>query len=286
MVSWLALALLVSLLAWGYWDALTVLPVYWQSPPYWMQWTIPMLALIVLWARRRSLRPVAAGARWAGVLLLSVALAVRLLASSSGWLLVELATFVPALASLWLVVWGWRGLAAAGPATALLLFMRPRGWEQENTLLNRMQGAATRSSVFALQTLTGEAYREGNVIYVGESPHGIVGPSSRIRLAPVVVALAAAVALAVRRPLWECLVIFLSGPALVVVVNGFRLTLAGLLHSWGVAGATHWVLRDPGAGLMLVTAGLLVLAEYMGLSHLFREVPAADAATPETETTP
>jgi exosortase/archaeosortase family protein len=159
----------------------------------------------------------------------------------------------------------------AGPAVALLLFMLPLGWEQENAVLNRLQGLATRSSVFALQTLTGEAYREGNVIYVGETQTGIVGSSSRIRLAPVVMALAAAVALTLRRPWWERLVLFLSGPAIVLVVNVFRLTLAGMLHAWEAPSLADWVLRDPGAALMLSLAAVLVLMEYAVLSHLFRE---------------
>ncbi len=271
MVPWLVLAVLTTLLVWGYWDALAVLTACWRYPPYWMAWSILVLVAVVLWARRQPMAPVAPRARWAGVLLLAVALGCRLLAVQRGWVLVEMATFVPALASLLLISRGWAEFTAAGPAVALLLFLLPLGGEPETALLNRMQGLATRSSVFALQTLTGQAYREGNVIYVGETQTGIVDPSSRIRLAPVVVALAAAVALMVRRPWWERLVIFLSGPVIVVAVNIFRLTAAGALQAWGTPWMADWVLRDPGAPLMLSLAAMFVLAEYAVLSHLFRE---------------
>lgn len=282
MVPWLVLVLLATILAWGYSDSLTPLAVYWQSPPYRQAWLVLLLAAIVLWARLRPMGPVSGRARWTGVLLLAVSLGARLLASHYGWLRAEMATFVPALASLWLVVGGWRALASGGPAIALLLLTFPLDWNSENNVLDRVQGLATRSSVFALQTLGVEAYREGNVIYIGGDQSGIVDSSSRIRLALVVVALAAATALVVRRPLWERLLIFLSGPVAALAVNVFRLTVSGLLRQWGSAWAADRVLRDPGAVMMLCMAALLVLLEYLVLSHLYREVRPAE--TPKTET--
>lgn len=276
MSLWIALATLTTLLVWGYWNSLVVLTVAWQPPPYQCVWLILGFAAVVLWARRRPMAPAGGLARWIGVLLLAASLGARLLASRYGWPLAELATMVPALASLWLVVFGWQGLAIGGPAAALLLLMLPLGNATEAAILDRAQGLVTRSSIFALQTLGVDAYREGNVIYLGAAQSGMVGPSSRLRLAEVLVAIAAATALAVRRPLWERLLILLSGPPIALTVNVLCLTSAGLLRHWGWPGVSDRLLHQTGSIIMLGLAALLVLLEYLVLAHLYREVAVAE----------
>jgi exosortase len=288
MALWIALGTLTTLLGWSYWSALVVLTVAWQSPAYQYAWLILLFAGVVLWARcrRRSMGPVPGGVRWLGVLFLALSLACRLVAAHCGWHTAELATAVPALASLWLLAFGWPGLAAGGPAAALLLFMLPPGSGTESAILDRAQALATRGATFALQTLGVEAYREGNVIHVGETQSGVVGHSSRLRLAAVVSALAAAVALAARRAMWERLLILLSGPVIVVAVNACCLTGAGLLRYWGRPGVADRAWGTAGSVAMLSAAALLVLLESVVLSHVYREVRPEAAARPEAEAAP
>ena len=281
---WLVLASLAGLLVWGYWDSLGVLGVYWQSPPYWRGWLVPLVAVAVLVLRGRPGGPATSPARWAGVAMLAASLGARLLVSCYGWPLAETLTFVPALASLWLVAGGWPAFRAGGPAVALLCLMLPLPWAAENAVLDRAQGLATRTSTFALQTLGVDAYREGNVINMSEAAEGVVGTSSRIRVGGLVVALAAGLALVVRLTWWERLVIFLSGPPIVLAVNTARLTAAGMLRAWAHPVAADYVLRDPGAAVMLSLAVVLLVLEYWVLARLYREVPGPEPPVPRAET--
>lgn len=280
---WLVLSLLAALLTWGYGDSLAPLAISWHSPPYCQNWLVPLVAFATLILRRRSPGPVSAPARWAGVAMLASALAVRLGASLGGLPNLEMLSFVPALASLWLIAGGWPAFRAGAPAVALLCLMLPLPWAAENAILDRAQGLATASSTFALQTLGVDAYREGNVIFVGRAPDGAVGASSRIRAAGLILAMAAALALVARRPWWERFVILLSGPLILVAVNVARLTLAGLLRWGDRPGAADFALRDRGSAGMLLLAALLLAAEYFVLSRLYREAPRPAPAGPEVD---
>lgn len=286
MGSWLVLASLTALLVWGYWDSLGVLGVYWQSPPYWQGWLVPFVAVSVLLLRRRPAGDATLPARWAGVGLLAASLGARIAASSYGWPLAEMLTFVPALASLWLVVGAWPAFRAGGPAVALLCLMLPLPWAAENAVLDRAQALATRTSTFALQTLGVGAYREGNVINMSEASEGVVGTSSRIRLGGLIVALAAGLALVARRPGWERLVILLSGPPIVLAVNAARLTLTGLFRASDHPAAASSVLRDPGAAGMLSLALVVLALEYCILSRLYRDAPRPEPPLSEAGAAP
>ena len=103
-----------------------------------------------------------------------------------------------------------------------------------------------------------------------------MGTSSRIRLAGLVVALAAGLALVGRRPRWERLAIFASGPVIVLAVNIARLTAAGLFHAWDRPAAASIVLRDPGSAGMICLALVVLALEYCVLGRLYREVPGGE----------
>jgi exosortase/archaeosortase family protein len=92
-----------------------------------------------------------------------------------------------------------------------------------------MQSFATTVSTFALQVLGRPALAEGNVILLNEIELGIVEACSGLRMLVVFFALSTAVAMLVRKPLWEKLLLAGSAVPIALASNVLRITLTGVL---------------------------------------------------------
>ena len=94
--------------------------------------------------------------------------------------------------------------------------------------LQRTAHAGQRT--YALQTLGLPAVAEGNVILLSEVELGVVEACSGLRMLMIFFALAAGVALVIRRPLWEKAVVLASAIPIAIIVNVVRITATGVLH--------------------------------------------------------
>jgi exosortase len=285
--AWAPVVILAGLLlalTWGYWDLLKELSRYWSLPPYALGWLVPVLAGIVLavrWQAPASAEPMAPHG-W-GLMLLTAALVARLYAAYFGWATAEMLTLVPCVAGALVVAGGQPAVRWGGPAAALLLCMYPLPWGVANAMLDPMETAATKMSVFGLQTLGHEAYAEGNRIFVGGATEALVEPCARLCLAAVVVALALGVVLVFRRPWWERAVVLLSAAPIALLVNAVRITTAALLHQSGRRTAAETVLRHSAGWLMMPLALGLLLGEALLLAHLMRDTAADPAGDDESD---
>lgn len=227
--DWGVVAGLVGLLVYGYWPGLVVAAGTWNSPQYSHGWLVPLFAVAVLAWRRDDLPLVSTHERLAGLSIIAISLAVRLVATWYRIVTVDMYTLVPALMGVVVVAGGLRMLRWAGPPVAFLIFMYPLPDEATRYLLGPLQRFATLASTYVLQTLGFEAFREGNQIVLGDSRLGVVDACSGLRMLTIFVALTVGWVLVDRTAWWERIAIVASAVPIALAVNVVRITATGMM---------------------------------------------------------
>lgn len=192
----------------------------------------------------------------------------------AGWF--EGLALVPYLAGICVLLGGWPALRWALPSIGFLFFMVPLPWRFETALGASLQRLATKASTYGLQTLGLVAIPEGNVIVMDEARIGVVEACSGLGMLMTFLAISTGVALVVRKPWLDKLLIVFSAIPIALVANIGRIVLTGVLHET-VGGA--WADRfyhDLAGWLMIPLALILLWAELWLLSRLFVEQPVGD----------
>lgn len=269
-VPWAILVGLLGVLVFAFWNELDSRGAmqFWNNPKYSHGWLVPIFTVILLWMRYEPFGPVTALERWAGFGLLASGIAVRLAATHYSSHVVEMMSFVPSVAGVFLLMGGWKMLRWAGPAVAFLIFMFPLPGFLDTQLLAPLQRLATRASTFVLQTMGVPSYAEGNVIYIGEMQLGVVEACSGLRMLTIFIALSFAIVLVTDRPLWERIVIVLSSIPIALVSNIVRIVVTALLYQTVGAEWVDRVFHDLDGWLMMPFALGLLYVEFQILSHL------------------
>jgi exosortase len=273
----LAAGIVVAALAvWAYWPTLGEMAWRWaHDPQYSHGYLVPVFALYLLWSRRdrlagRELRPAA----W-GLALLGGAAALRLAGAYFHYGYLDQVSVLPCLAGLFALTGGTAALAWAWPAVAFLAFMVPLPHSWSLALSGPMQSFATVTSTFFLQVLGRPALAEGNVILLNEIELGIVEACSGLRMLVVFFALSTAVALMIRKPAWEKVVVALSAVPIALASNVLRITVTGVVFDTLGNGYGGAFLHDL-AGWLMMPLGLA----FLGLELLTLRKLLPEAARP------
>jgi len=279
---------LVVLLIYCFWNSLSLLGPYWDDPRYSHGWLVPVFAAALLWLRwdpsvLPKLSAVPAPARWWGVGLLVSGLSMRLISATIGTEVPDMVAFLPSLAGVVLLVGGWRMLIWTGPVIAFLFFMFPLPFRVETALLNPLQKIATIGAEYVMQTLGYGAFREGNMIILGERRLEVVEACSGLRMLTVFTAMTAAVAIIIDRPYWERALLFVSALPIALAVNIIRITLTGLGYYYG---GDWWgaFFHDYAAWYMMAIAALFLWLEMTILGKLLLEAPEATGPVRKVQT--
>ena len=269
-VPWAILVALLGVLLYAFGNELDSRGAmqFWDNPKYSHGWLVPVFTLILLWMRYEPFGPVKARERWAGFGLLAGGIAVRMIATHYSSHVVEMMSFVPSVAGVFMLVGGWRMMRWAGPAVAFLIFMFPLPGFLDSSLLAPLQKIATQASTFALQTMGIPSYYEGNVIYIGEMQLGVVEACSGLRMLTIFIALSFAIVLVTDRPVWERVIIVLSSIPIALVSNIVRIIVTALLYMTVGAEWVDRVFHDLDGWLMMPFALGLLYVEFQILSHL------------------
>jgi exosortase len=272
----IALPLAALALIWAYWTSLTEMAWRWShDPQYAHGYLVPGFAGVLLWLRRDRLASGHLEPSWWGAPILAFGILTRLYGAYFHYVWIDAVSFLPCLAGLWLLVggktawrWGW-------PAIAFLAFMVPLPYGFSLSLAAPLQNLATVSSTFLLQTLGMPAVADGNVILLNEVEVNVVEACSGLRMLVVFFAFATAVALIVKRPLWEKLLLVVSAIPIALVVNVLRITATGLLYELVNAQTAKLVFHDL-AGWLMMPIALVILG--LELQFLKRVVIAPGLA--------
>jgi exosortase len=271
-----AFAVPLAVALWAYWPALTEAAQRWaHDPQYSHGYLVPGFAAVLLWLRRRKLTSTALRPCWWGVALLGGAALMRLAGTFFHFEWLDPISLLPSLAGGLLLVAGWAYLRWAWPAIAFLFFMIPLPYNVSGALARPLQLMATDASTFLLQTLGRPAIAEGNVILLNEVELEVVQACSGLRMLVVFFAMSTAVALLMRKPLWERLVVCASAIPIALLTNLLRITVTGVLHDTVGKEVADAVFHDLAGWLMMPLALAFLGLELKLLKHLLVEPPAA-----------
>jgi exosortase len=252
-------SLAFAALLWAYWPTLIEMAWRWaHDPQYSHGYLVPAFAAYLLWMRRerlqgRDIRPAAWGA---GILLVAVGL--RLAGAYFHYSYLDQVSLLPCLAGIVALAGGGAALAWATPAIAYMAFMVPLPYSVSLALSAPMQAIATTSSTFLLQALGRPAISEGNLIQLNEIELNIVEACSGLRMLVVFFALSTAVAMFIRKPLWERMTIAASAIPIALVANILRITVTGVVYEIMGNGYGGNLFHDV-AGWLMMPVGLAFL---------------------------
>jgi exosortase len=266
-----AAAALVGLLLWVCWPTLVgAASRAWHDPQYNHALLVPFFAGLLLWLRR-GLAPASARPSWWGLPLLALGVGMRL--GGAYWFAnwVEDISLLPLVAGLFGLFGGLPGLRWCWPAIAFLFFMVPLPHRLHVALAPALQHLATLASTYCLQTLGFCAVADGNAIQMGELRLSVVQACSGLSMLITFFALATGLALVVRRPLRDKVVILLSAAPIAVIANVARITATGVLHKTVGGDWANAVFHDLAGWLMMPLALALLALELKVLSHLLVE---------------
>jgi len=269
------LGLVAAAVLWSYWTTLAGIMDRWSSDPQYSHgYLVPLFSAYLLWMGRDRLLSGDWNTNWLGLVLLALAGGLRLAGARFHFEYLDQISLLPSCAGLALLAGSWAGLRWALPAVGFLIFMVPLPHTVSLAMSGPMQLLATVSSTFVLQVLGRPALAEGNVILLNDIELGIVEACSGLRMLVVFFALSTAVALLVRKPVWEKLLIAGSAVPIALVSNILRIVITGLCYE-GFGDHFGGQLFHDIAGWLMMPLGLAFLGiEMWILRTLLIERPA------------
>lgn len=264
--------LLGGCVVWALWPVLAAMATRWsRDPRYAHGYLVPGFSLILLWVRSGRLAgTVSMPSAW-GLVLVALGAVLQLGGGCYRLNSVEGLSLLFYLGGIALLVDGWRILGWAWPSIAFLGFMIPLPWGVENAMGPPLQAIATASSTYLLQTVGFMAFAEGNVIHLHNAKIGVAEACSGLSMLISFIALSTAVAVVVRRPLLDRIVLIASSIPIALVANIIRITVTAILHvTLGGPAATTFY-HDVAGWVMIPLAMLLYWLEIWILSHLLIE---------------
>lgn len=246
-------------LLWAYWPALDTMWRRWGSDPQYSHgYLVPIFAGILLWMRRATLPGFDSRRRAWGAVMLAIALAIRLGGGFFYFEFLDHSSLVLAICGLVLMCFGWGIFRWALPAVLFLMLMIPMPHTIEIFARKPLRRFGTVASSYLLQSLGFNAFPRGNTIELDNSEVGVAEACSGLRMLMIFVALAVAIALVSRRPMWERVLIVLSSVPIALISNILRIVITAILHE-KVGGEIGDKFGHDFAGWMMMPTGLILL---------------------------
>ena len=274
-----AVVAFAAVLAWVFWPAFVEMADKWVSDPQYSHgYLVPVFSVGYLVWRRKELKLAHCRVDWRGLALVAAGSAAYV---AGAYLYLDAlagGAFLVALAGVALLLGGPAALRWAGPAVAFLAFMLPLPFAVETALAGPLRRAATLGSTWVLQTLGFPAVSEGNVIVLEHGRVAVVEACSGLSMLMIFLAISTGMAMVIRRPLVDKLVVVLSAVPVAVAANVVRISGNGVgIELWD-AETAHQVFHDQGGWLMMPLAVCILWVELWLLRKLFVERP--DRAAP------
>jgi exosortase len=258
--SILSIVALAVCFVWSYrTDLLDLWNVWLRSDEYSSGMLVPVLAGYVLWLRRDSLRQVCMRSSALGLVGLIVAQAFRLFGLMYMYQSAERLSIVMTIGSCVLLLGGKALFKRTFTVLLFLLLMLPWPMRLQNRIALPLQGYATDSAVFCLETLGYDVISEGTVIHIGDTSVAVAEACNGLRMITAFFVIAGLVALIARRPAWEKVMVFLSSLPIALVCNTIRLTVTAIAFTIIKGEASEQIFHDFGGYAMMPLAlGIIV----------------------------
>jgi exosortase len=238
----------------GLWETWTTNDNYSHGP------LVPLVALALVWGRRRRLAGLPIRGHWAGVALMLAAGALQVAGIRSDIFSLQGWSFVAMLFGLSLALLGTAWTRVLAFPLAFLTFMLTFPPVIVNQLSFALKEVTVRISTRVAEALGATLLRDGMTLYLSSGELRIENPCSGLRSLLALLATGALFAGLQRGAWWRRLLLFLLAVPIAMAANAVRITLLILVGHYGsVAQAGGWV--HDGSGYLLygiALAGLLV----------------------------
>ena len=141
----------------------------------------------------------------------------------------ERVSFLAAMVGVVAMVGGMRLVRWAGPAVGFSVFMFPLPTIVEQAILLPLQTIAVRGSEILFTVLGCTVIRQGSRLEVEGIPMEIIEACSGLSMSTILVAMAVAMAMTMKRPWWDKLIVLISALPIAVLSNIFRIVATGLI---------------------------------------------------------
>ena len=262
--------------------ALLMLLFFWATAQQWGSlWTrlygseeyssgllVPFLTGYILWSRWEQFKGVAWNSSWWGALILLLGQGMRITGmyyASMG--LQDLSLIVSITGLVWLMV-GTGLFLKAMTSIAFLGLMLPWPSKVQGMIALPLQEYATKSAVFCLQILGYDVLREGMLISIGDTTVAVAEACNGLRMITAFLVISCLVAMLVRRPFWQKVLLCISSLPIALICNTIRLTVTSIAFT-KISGE-YWekVFHDFGGYAMMPLALALVVLELWILEKL------------------
>jgi exosortase len=270
------LSVFVLLIIWGYWTTLVeIVDRWWTDPQYTHGFFVPVFAAFLLWQRRDRFPGFLERTDWTALIFFLVSASMRLVGAYYYYSWLELLSLLPAAAGLCVLVCGRPGLKWGWAAIAFLFFMLPLPYRLQAVMASPLQRLATQASTYALQTVGFSAVADGTTIALGDVKIRVAHACSGLSMMLTFFALSAALALLIKRPLRDKVVILLSAIPIALIANVTRVTLTGICHkAFGTEAANAIFHAFAGWLMMPLALAILGLELYLLPRLLVEEAEA------------
>jgi exosortase len=258
--GWIAALLaLVAVLTFMYAGLLRYSFTQWLKPDYSHGFLVPFFAVYLAWHwRDRAPQRIRWPEPWGLAFLAGGAALFVLGVLNIGKEWLQGLSLVINLCGAALLLGGWPMLRWLAPALAFLIFMFPLPGRVETALGWQLQKVAAIASEFALQTIGYPTYREGVVLTVKDHVLEVEKACSGLSMLLTFLALSTGMAMLVKRPWFDRILILVSSVPVAVLANVIRIALTGVLYNEGGKELGDRVFHDF-AGWMMMPIALLVL---------------------------
>jgi exosortase len=222
---------LVMVTVWSYWPTIVDLFKEWQrNDDYSAGQLVPLIALFLVWHKRKELRKCFLTPCWWGIVLLVLAQMAR----SYGLLFIyesaERYSLVLTIAGLVLLVAGWQVFRKVSWILLFLFLMVPFPGRVHNLISGPLQRAATTGSVFLLEAFGVNVSQNGNVVTLNEQTTMAVEEAcSGLRMLTAFIIIAGFITYMVKRSHMQKAILFLSSIPVAVMCNIMRLCVTAIL---------------------------------------------------------
>ncbi len=270
-LSWMlwaipSIGIAFALLGYMYADSLVFLFGQWTgSEDYSHGPFVPLISLLLIWQARHRLATASLGSSWWGFAVISAGLFLYVVGEFATLYILQHISLWMVIVALVIALVGLSGAKAIAFPLSYLLTCIPLPVFLYASLSSRLQLWSSTLGVNALQFVGVTAFREGNVIDLGQVQLQVVEACSGIRYLFPLATLALLCAYLFKDRMWKRVLLVLSSIPISILVNGFRIGMIGVLVEWYGEGAAEgfshlfegWVLFMASLGLLILEMWLL-----------------------------
>src|SRR5581483_4242197 len=229
---------------------------------------IPAVSVWLLWNRRDVLLASFGRPSWLGLVVILVAAIIQVVGEYSSLFILSDLAFILVLVGIALAAGGYPLLKTTFVAIAFLIFAIPLPYFIKSKLTLQLQLISSQLGVDVINWFQIPVYLEGNVIDLGYYKLQVVEACSGLRYLYPLLSLSFLAAYLFQAPIWQRVLVFLSGIPITIGMNGFRIGMVGVtVDHWGPKMADEALHMFEGWVIFIACAALLI-AEIAILARL------------------